>query len=97
MAFVYLIIAAAAISAAAWFLWPDIKHWFADSETIFWARLQTGLGAIWTAMQQADISSIFSNLGYAKYAGIALLVMGVVTELMRKSRTVGGGDLTPKA
>jgi hypothetical protein len=88
---VILIAAMAAIAIAAWFLWPQISAHFADSETIFWARLQVFAGAVWTAIEQADLSSIFSALGYGRYLGIALVVMGAVTELARRSRATDLG------
>jgi hypothetical protein len=86
-----------ALAVLAWLLWPRIKGLFADSETLFWARLQMFVGALWAVLMVTDISPILHLAGLGAYAPGVLIVWGIITEAARRSRTVGGGDLTPKA
>jgi hypothetical protein len=63
-----------------------LKRWFRDSETIAWARVQMFVGALWTLASQTDIAPILNTLGLGKYVPIALFVMGVLTEYLRRRR-----------
>ena len=63
-----------------------LKRWFSDSETILWARLQMIVGAVWAILSQTDITPILNTFGLGKYVPVALLVMGIVTEILRRRR-----------
>jgi hypothetical protein len=63
-------------------MWEKVKAWFKDSETIFWARLQMFVGAVWTVLVQADLAPLLEP----KYLTIWLVVSGVITEVARRSR-----------
>lgn len=60
--------------------WESVKSWFKYSETIFWARLQVLVGAIWTALSATDLAPLLS----AKWLTYWLIFSGVVTELLRR-------------
>jgi hypothetical protein len=63
-------------------MWERIKAWFKDSETIFWARLQMFVGAVWTVLVSIDLAPLLDP----KWLTVWLVVSGVVTELARRSR-----------
>ena len=89
----------AAILFGLWRTWPVIKPFFADSETLLWARLQMLVGIIWSVLLATDISPILQAAGWGKWAAAVVVVQGLITEIARKSRTVGGvtgQDLTSK-
>lgn len=67
-------------------MWDRIRVFFKDSESIAWARLQMLIGAIWTVISVTDLSPIFTLWGWEKYIPIALVVMGIMTEVMRRAR-----------
>lgn len=95
MIWIFLILAIL-VTIAAWVVWPRIKGWFLDSETLFWARLQMLFGSIMTVVSVSDLAPVLGAFGIGKWAPVAFIATGVITELARKSRTVGGGDLTPR-
>ncbi len=63
-------------------MWSKIKDWFSRSETIFWARLQMFVGAIWTALVAVDLAPLLPP----KYLTVWLVISGAVTELARRRR-----------
>lgn len=86
MTLILFLAALALIVAAAWLFWPSINHWFSDSETIFWGRLQVVAGAILTVLTTTDLTPIFGAVGWAKWAPVWVVVSGIITEAARKSR-----------
>lgn len=67
-------------------IWARILVWFKDSETIVWARLQMLIGALWTVLADTDVAPIFNLFGWEKYVPLGLVLMGIITELVRRSR-----------
>lgn len=63
-------------------MWANIKAWFKDSETIFWARLQMAVGAIWTVLVATDLSPVLDP----KYLTYWIIASGVITEMARRAR-----------
>ena len=63
-------------------MWNSIKNFFKDSETIFWARLQMAVGAIWTVLVASDLSPLLNP----KWMTYWLIFSGVITEMARRSR-----------
>jgi len=66
--------------------WQHVRVWFKDSETIVWARLQMLIGIIWTVLEVTDLSPIFTLFGWEKYIPAAMVVMGIITEGVRRHR-----------
>ena len=69
-------------------MWEFIKDkvsytWgtFHNNETIIWGRLQVALGSAWVAFSGSDLSKIIEN---PKYLGYTLMVVGFVTEYLRR-------------
>ncbi len=63
-------------------MWQKIKNWFKDSETIFFARLQLFIGAVWQTLVMTDLSPILPP----KWLPVWLILSGVVTEYLRRRR-----------
>ena len=61
-------------------MWAKIKRWFKRSETIFFARLQVFLGAVFAVLTVTDLSPLLPP----KYLTIWLIISGVITELLRR-------------
>lgn len=72
-------------------MWERIKRFFKRSETILWARLQVLLGLIAAAVVSVDPSLIAPFLE-PKWVPVAFAVNGVVTEVLRRSRTHDRAD-----
>lgn len=67
-----------ALVALAWLFWPRIQGLFADSETLFFGRLQMLVGALMTV----DLSPVVPS----KYMGLYVIATGLITEMARRSR-----------
>lgn len=67
-------------------MWQRIKAFFNDSETIFWARLQTLLGTLAVMATYTD-TALISPLLPAEILPWFLLGNGVATEYLRRRRT----------
>lgn len=63
-------------------MWKSIRNFFSDSETIFWARLQMAVGALWTVLVQADLAPLLNP----KWLTVWLVVSGAITEFARRAR-----------
>ena len=61
-------------------MWTKIKSWFKNSETIFFARAQVFIGAVWGVMIATNLAPVLSE----KHLTIWLIVSGVITELARR-------------
>lgn len=64
-------------------MWDKIKSWFKESVTIFWARVQTIAGVLLSVLGAVDLSPLGTALP-SKYAGVWLVISGIVTELARR-------------
>ncbi len=60
-----------------------IKSWFKNSVTIAWARVQTVLGTVFAVLGAVDLSPLTSALP-AKWAGVWLVISGIITEIARR-------------
>lgn len=71
-------------------MWTKIKDAFYGSETIFWARLQTVLGAFAVGLTYIDPALLKPVLG-DNTLGFALFMLGngVATEYLRRRREPG--------
>lgn len=58
----------------------NIKAWFKNSETIFWARAQLAVGAVWTALSATDLAPLLN----AKWLTYWLIFSGALTEYLRR-------------
>ncbi|MFE0015989.1 hypothetical protein ACFWXH_14160 [Mesorhizobium sp. NPDC059054] len=66
-------------------MWQRIKRFFKDSETIFWARLQTALGFVVVALTYVD-PSVLQPIIPAQYFPWLLVANGILTEYLRRRR-----------
>lgn len=66
-------------------MWSRIKRFFKDSETIFWARLQTVLGAVAMAVTYVDPSVLQPVIPSGWFPWL-LVINGVLTEYLRRRR-----------
>jgi uncharacterized membrane protein HdeD (DUF308 family) len=66
-------------------MWQRIKTFFKDSETIFWARLQTALGVIASIITYVD-PSVLSPVIPSEWFAYFLVANGVATEFLRRRR-----------
>lgn len=57
-----------------------IKAWFKHSWTIFWARVQIVLAALWGVLTTVDLTPIMSQ----KWLTVWLIISGTITELARR-------------
>nr|DAF83389.1 MAG TPA: hypothetical protein [Caudoviricetes sp.] len=69
-------------------MWQRIKRFFKDSETIFWARLQTALGILAVAVTYVD-PTVLQPLVPAPYFSWLLVANGIFTEYLRRRREGG--------
>lgn len=69
-------------------MWRSIKRFFKDSETIFWARLQTSLGVIAASVTYVD-PSVLQPIVPAPYFPWLLVANGILTEYLRRRREGG--------
>ena len=67
-------------------VWGWAVRFFSDSETIFWARLQMFLGALWALIQQTDWVPLLHAAGLGQYVPFAIVFMGLITEVARRRR-----------
>lgn len=67
-------------------IWTWFRVWVHDSETVVWARLQVLIGALWEVASTTDISPIFVTFGWEKWVPLGMMGMGIITELVRRSR-----------
>jgi hypothetical protein len=63
-----------------------LKRFFDDSETIFWARLQMLVGAVFAVLSQTDLEPLLASVGLDRWTPVVVFVMGVVTEIARRLR-----------
>lgn len=66
-------------------MWQRIKTFFKDSETIAWARLQTALGFVLTALTFVD-PQLLAPVLPERWLPVFLLANGIATELLRRRR-----------
>jgi len=66
-------------------MWNRITAFFADSETIFWARLQVVLGVIAIAVTYVD-PTVLQPLIPPAWFPVLFLANGVFTEYLRRRR-----------
>lgn len=66
-------------------MWYRIRVFFSDSETIFWARLQTALGVIATVMTYVD-PTMLAPVIPSEWFAYFLVANGVATEYLRRRR-----------
>lgn len=69
-------------------MWQRIKRFFKDSETIFWARLQTVVGIIAVSVTYVD-PSMLQPIVPASYFPYLLVANGILTEYLRRRREGG--------
>lgn len=86
IAWLYVLVGLAVIGALAYLFWSRISPWVKDSETIFLARLWEGLGGILIVLAAADYTPLFVALGIPQWSGVAVLFLGVITNLARRNR-----------
>lgn len=67
-------------------MWKRIKFYFRDSETIFWARLQTLLGSLAMMTTYTD-SSLITGVLPSEALPWFLFINGLATEFLRRRRT----------
>jgi hypothetical protein len=67
-------------------MWTKIKNFFADSETIFWARLQMLFGILIEVASTVD-PMLFQPV-FGDYFPYFLIANGVLTEYLRRRREV---------
>ncbi|WP_166163067.1 hypothetical protein [Chelativorans oligotrophicus] len=73
-------------------MWQRIKNLFHDSETIFWARLQSLIGVIATVLVAIEPTMIAPYLPPA-WVPAWFIFNGLATEYLRKRRA---DDLKPR-
>lgn len=66
-------------------MWSKIRTFFADSETIFWSRLQVVLGVIAAIVTYVD-PSVLQPIIPSAYYPLLLVANGVFTEYLRRRR-----------
>jgi hypothetical protein len=86
IAFAILIVILVVIAGIAWLNWAKIQHWFADSETILWARIQVLVGALWGVLLVTDLTPFLNAYGLGKAIPAYMLISGIVTEMARRNR-----------
>jgi len=67
-------------------MWTKLKAFFADSETIFWARAQMGLGLLFEVVTSVD-PNLFAPV-FGDYFPYFLIANGLLTEYLRRRREV---------
>lgn len=85
---IYIFVVAIAVAGAAWLFWPQVQHWFKDSETIFWARLQMAVGAFWALLLTTPLAPVLAVVpGFdTKWIAAGIALQGAITEIARRSR-----------
>ncbi|WEX10265.1 hypothetical protein [Chelativorans sp. AA-79] len=73
-------------------MWQRIKNFFLDSETIFWARLQSFIGVLATVLVAIEPTMIAPYLPPA-WVPAWFIFNGFATEYLRKRRAA---DLRPQ-
>ena len=71
-------------------MWSTIRVWFHDSETIVWARLQVVAGIVFTVIATTDqtiLRQVVDALHLTRWWPILVVAAGIVTELVRRSRS----------
>ena len=66
-------------------MWNKIVDFFQDSETIFWARVQSLFGLVIGALTYVD-PQLVTALLQPEYVPIFLLANGAATEYLRRRR-----------
>ncbi|MBX3583542.1 MAG: hypothetical protein KF810_16780 [Rhizobiaceae bacterium] len=66
-------------------MWSRIKKFFADSETIFWARLQAFIGVVAVIVTYVD-PQVLAPVIPSDWFPAFLVVNGVLTEFLRRRR-----------
>ncbi|GGA69298.1 hypothetical protein GCM10011385_23850 [Nitratireductor aestuarii] len=67
-------------------MWSRISKFFRDSETIFWARLQTGIGSLAMMATYTD-SSLIQGILPPDILPWFLFANGLATEYLRRRRS----------
>lgn len=77
-------------------MWTRIRKFFADSETIFIARLQMLIGAILYVLATTDPNLLVPYIS-GKWVPVYLIGAGIVTEFARRLRAkdLGKADTDP--
>lgn len=66
-------------------MWTRIKAFFADSETIFWARLQAVIGVVAGIVTYVD-PQVLAPVIPGEWFPYFLVINGVLTEFLRRRR-----------
>lgn len=66
-------------------MWQRIKKFFSESETIFWARLQTFLGIVAAIVTYVD-PAVLQPVLPAEWFPLLVLANGIFTEYLRRRR-----------
>lgn len=66
-------------------MWAKIKAFFADSETIFWARLQAAIGIVAGIVTYVD-PQVLAPIIPGEWFPYFLVTNGVLTEFLRRRR-----------
>lgn len=75
-------------------MWPRIKQFFLDSETIFLARLQVFVGIVFAVVLATD-PQLFTAYIPAKWIPVFLFGWGILSEYARRRRTSLKAESTP--
>jgi hypothetical protein len=67
-------------------MWSRIRKYFRDSETIFWARLQTAIGSLAMMATYTD-SSLITPILPPETLPWFLFANGLATEYLRRRRS----------
>lgn len=84
-----VVLGLAAVFVGAWILWPKIGSWFRDSETLFIARLQLLVGAVWGVLIATDLTPFLNIAGLGEWVPVWVAFSGIVTEIARRARDPG--------
>lgn len=87
MTMLYILGGFIGFGVVAFLFWPYIEKWFADSETIFFARLQLAIGAVLQVIFSLDLMPVFEVAGLGDYFPVWLVGSGIATELLRRHRS----------
>ena len=69
-------------------LWQRVKRFFADSETIAWARIQAALGIVAGIVTYVD-PAVLQPIVPPDWFPVLLVANGVLTEYLRRRRENG--------
>lgn len=74
-------------------MWNKIKSWFANSVTIFWARVQVLAGivaaSILTLASDPNVTGALQAALQPKFIPYYVIAIGLITEIARR-RTIDG-------